>query len=234
MLRSLLALGVWFCAGAPVALLAQAPATVSPQAAPLLRSIHISGNKELSDQAVLDALHLTAGQALSETPDHVAERLQTHYRDEGFTFARVKAGFDAASGVLELGIDEGVIEGVEFQGVDEKLAKVFGEEFALRAGDVFHSRCARQALDVLLQPTRGAVSPGRTHAPTFIDSEDLRRRRGTFDLVDRDGQRILVVGLREAAGRFKLVPDLGEREDWFSPVDGFVPSLGMGIAVFDH
>src|SRR5262249_10123024 len=24
------------------------------------------------------------------------------------------------------------------------------------------------------------------------------------------------------------------REDWFSPVDGFVPSLGMGIAVFDH
>ena len=30
------------------------------------------------------------------------------------------------------------------------------------------------------------------------------------------------------------MPDLGEREDWFTSVDGFVPSLGMGIAVFDH
>ena len=45
---------------------------------------------------------------------------------------------------------------------------------------------------------------------------------------------MLLVGLREPPGRFKIVPDLGEREDWFSSVDGFVPSLGMGIAVFDH
>ena len=40
------------------------------------------------------------------------------------------------------------------------------------------------------------------------------------------------VDLREPAGRFKLVPDLGDREDWFTPVDGFVPSLGFGAAVF--
>src|SRR6185369_3166167 len=44
----------------------------------------------------------------------------------------------------------------------------------------------------------------------------------------------LFVGLYEPAGRFKLVPDLGDREDWFSSVDGFVPSLGFGAAVFDH
>ena len=87
---------------------------------------------------------------------------------------------------------------------------------------------------MLLRPTRGAVRPGALYTPTFTDSGEHRRRRGTFDLVDRNGQRILLVGLREPAGRFKLVPDLGEREDWFSSVDGFVPSLGMGIAVFDH
>jgi hypothetical protein len=31
-----------------------------------------------------------------------------------------------------------------------------------------------------------------------------------------------------------MLPDLGDREDWFSSVDGFVPSMGFGIAVFDH
>ena len=40
--------------------------------------------------------------------------------------------------------------------------------------------------------------------------------------------------MRQPDGRFKIVPDLGEREDWFTPVDGFVPSLGMGAVVFDH
>ena len=235
MLRSsLLVLGVCCCAAAPAALFAQEPAAVSPQQAPPLRSIHITGNHEIAEQTVREALRVALGQPLGDTPEHVAERVESHYRDEGFTFAQVKGEFDAASGALTLSIDEGVIDGVEFQGVDEKLVRTFSDEFALRAGDVFNSRRARQALDVLLQPTRGAVSPGRTHAPAFTDSGALRRRRGTFDLVDRNGQRILVVGLREPAGRFRLLPDLGEREDWFSPVDGFVPSLGMGIAVFDH
>jgi hypothetical protein len=146
----------------------------------------------------------------------------------------VEAQFDPESGALSVSIDEGVIDGVEFQGIDEKLARKFSDEFALRAGDVFNRQRARQALDVLLRQTRGAVRPGAVHSPAVTDSDDLRRRRGSFDLVDRNGQRLLVVGLREPAGRFKIVPDLGEREDWFSSVDGFAPSLGMGLAIFDH
>jgi hypothetical protein len=218
----------------PSALLAQEPLATPPQAAPTVRQVRITGNKEFSERAVLDKLRIASGQPLSETSEQVAQRLEREYRDEGYAFARVNAEFDPASGVLALTIDEGVIDDVEFQGVDESLARTFGQDFALRAGDVFNSRRARQALDVLLQPTRGAVSPARIHSPTFTDLGDLTRRRGSFDLVDRDGRRILLVGLREPAGRFKVVPDLGEREDWFSAVDGFVPSLGMGIAVFDH
>ena len=136
---------------------------------------------------------------------------------------------------LSLDIDEGAIDGVVFQGIDEKLARTFADEFALRAGDVFNSRRARQALDVLLQADarRRQCRPASTRrrSPT---AATCRQRRGTFDLVDRNGERILLVGLREPPGRFRIVPDLGEREDWFSSVDGFVPSLGMGIAVFDH
>jgi len=130
-------------------------------------------------------------------------------------------------------IDEGAIDGVEFSGVDEKLARTFAEDFAMRAGDIFNRRRARQALDVVLRQTRGAVRPGRV-AQTVTSTDDLEARRGSFDLVDRGGRRILLVGLREPGARVRIVPDLGEREDWFTSVDGFVPSLGMGIAVFDH
>jgi hypothetical protein len=212
------ALGAWLCTMAPAALFAQDPAPAPAQASPVVRSLRFTGNKEISDQAVRDTVHVAVDQPFTETPDQVAARLQRQYREDGYTFARVKGEFDAASSVLALTIDEGVIEAVEFEGVDQTLVRRFGEEFALRAGDVFNSRRARQALDVLLRPTRGAVS----------------RRRTAFDLVDRNGQRILVVGLREPPGRFRLLPDFGEREDWFSSVDGFVPSLGMGIALFDH
>src|SRR5262249_44882067 len=147
---------------------------------------------------------------------------------------------DDTSGVLAFKVDEGIIGRVEFMGVDDALKRRFADEFALQGGDVFNRRRARQALDVLLRPTRGAVRPGRIleRGATFFDSRQIEQpaseRRGTFDLVDRNGERILFVGLSEPAGRFKLVPDLGDREDWFTSVDGFVPSLGFGAAVFDH
>ena len=66
-----------------------------------------------------------------------------------------------------------------------KIARAFADDYALRAGDVFNRARAGHALDVLLRRTRGAV----------------RRSRETFDVVDRNGQRILIVDLREPAGR---------------------------------
>jgi hypothetical protein len=201
---------------------------------PPVREIKITGAREISPQAVREALHVAVGEPLPETPERIGEAVTRQYREEGYTFARVKTAFDAASGRLDLDIDEGVIDHVEFQGIDEKLAATFASEFALRAGDVFNRRRARQALDVLLRQTRGAVSPGRGRGQTFTDADDVSRRHGVFDLIERNGERTLLIGLREPAGRFRLLPDLGEREDWFSAVDGFVPSLGMGIAVFDH
>lgn len=220
--------GVWLSVLLPMASAAQDPPP------PTVRELRITGAREVSSQAIQDALRIKIGDPLMETPERVGEIVTRHYREEGYTFARVQTSFDAASGVLSLDIDEGGIDAVVFQGVDEKLARTFADEFALRAGDVFNSRRAREALTALLRQTRGSVSPGRTHPQQYTGDTDYTKRRGTFDLVERDGERILLVGLRQPPGRFKLVPDLGEREDWFSAVDGFVPSLGMGIAVFDH
>src|SRR3954470_10405947 len=220
--------GLWLSVLVPVA-----AAQDTPPPAPV-REIHVTGAREISSQSIQDALRVRIGEPLIDTTEHLGEIVSRQYRDEGYTFARIKTGFDAASGVLSLDIDEGVIDGVVFQGVDEKLARRFENDFALRAGDVFNSRRARQALDILLRETRGAVTTGHTYPQQITDSDELRRRRGAFEIVDRNGERVLLVGLRQPPARFKLVPDLGEREDWFSAVDGFVPSLGVGLAIFDH
>jgi len=226
---------VLLCALASPGLRAQEP--VAAAQPPTVQDIQITGVKELSVQAVWDELPVSVGSPFTATTEQVADAVVHLYRDEGFTFARATVDFDAASGLLKIAIDEGVIDGVEFEGVDAKLAATFADAFALRAGDVFNSRRARQALNVLLRPTRGAVMAGRLAEASsiFTDSRELGNSgRRTFDLVDRDGQRILRVGLREPAGRFKLTPTLGGREDWFSAVDGFVPSLDFGAAVFEH
>jgi hypothetical protein len=226
--------GVCLAVLAPVVSSAQEPQPAQPPPRPIVRSIAITGVKEIAEPTIRTELGLREDEPLPAAPDEIGRRLEDFYRKEDFTFARVTSTFDEASGALALVVDEGVIGGVEFEGVDERLARSFVQEFALRAGDVFNRKRARQALDVLLQQTRGAVRPARLYPHAATSPDDLTRRRGTFDLVDRDGRRLLLVGLREPLGRFHLLPDFGEREDWFSPVDGFVPSLGMGIAVFDH
>jgi outer membrane protein assembly factor BamA len=225
---------------APAAIHAQDPPSTVVQPVPIVREIRISGAKELSDDVVRRAAGVAVGEPLAEpqsgAADRITESVQRKYRDEGYSFANAHVSFDPSSGVLTIDVNEGTIDGVEFQGVDEKLARRFASEFALRAGDVFNRERAQHALEALLEQTRGAIRPGRLYGDgsTFTPARDMRRRRGSFDLVDRDGRRILLVGLREPPGRFKMVPDLGEREDWFSAVDGFVPSLGFGAAVFDH
>jgi surface antigen-like variable number repeat protein len=223
--------GVCLAVLAPAASSAQDP---QPEPPPTVRSIAISGTKEIAEPTIRAELRLREGEPLPAPADEIGRRLEDLYRREDFSFARVTTTFDTATGALTIAVDEGVIGGVEFEGVDEQLARSFAEDFALRAGDVFNRKRARQALDALLQQTRGAVRPGRLYPKTITSTDDLSRRRSTFDLVDRGGRRLLLVGLREPLGRFHLTPDFGEREDWFSPVDGFVPSLGMGIAVFDH
>src|SRR2546425_2187350 len=195
-----------------------------PQPPPTVHDIQISGAKELAAHEIQEEVPARVGEPFTVTTDEVSHRIERLYRDEGYTFARATATFDPASGVLAISVDEGVIDGVEFEGVNPTLAKTFADEFALHAGDVFNSRRARQALNALLRPTRGAVMAGRLiEASTFTDTRELGSgRRRTFELVERDGQRILRVGLREPTGRFKLSPNLGKREDWFTPVDGFV------------
>ena len=235
-LRTVLAVVV--CTFVPASLLAQDPAaSVQTQPAPVVREIRVSGAKELPANAVVAALGIHTGEPLAISLEQATERVTHRYREEGYIFARVTTGFDESTGALSITVDEGVIDAVEFDGIDSKLAGVFAKDFALRPGDVFNLARARHALNALLQPTRGAVMPSRMARDAgrvFHDTGELRERRPTFDLVERDGQRVLHVGLHEPAGRFKISPNLGNREDWFTPVDGFVPALDFGAVAFEH
>ena len=159
-----------------------------PQPPPvLLKSVSIDGAQELGRDSILEAGRLRLDEPLPEAPGGVADRIERHYRDEGFTFAEVKAAFDEASGTLTLTIDEGRIDEVEFTGVSGERARSLAADFAMRAGDVFNRSRARDALQALLRPTRGAISPTRK----------------AFDIVQRNGQRILIVDVKERDGMFR-------------------------------
>src|SRR5262252_3051215 len=98
---------------------AQAGAQVpAPTPGQTVRSITIDGAKELSAAVVRSEAGVTEGAALPATPERIAERVRDAYRDEGYTFARVTATFDADSGALTITIDEGAIDGVSFEGVE--------------------------------------------------------------------------------------------------------------------
>jgi len=218
MRRALAAAAVFAAAVGSVSAQDAAPSQSQAVVQTVVQTITVVGNNELPNADLIRAGRLHLHEPLPDDIDGIAARVERHYHSVGFSFARVTGAFDAATGVVTLTVSEGVIDRIEFQGVDDKIKASFTEDFAVHAGDVFNRPKALSALDALLQRTRGAV----------------RKAKETFDLVDRSGERVLIVDLREPAGRFRLVPDLGDREDWFTSVDGFVPSLGFGAAVFNH
>ena len=194
------------------ALLALVPAAVFGQdlPPPPVTGITISGARELSSQAIQEALHVRIGAPLGDTPERIAQDLARHYKDEGYTFARVKSTFDAASGVLSVDIDEGTIDRVEFQGIDDKLIRTFTDDSPC-ARAASSTAGARQALDVLLPRQTRGQSRGSRQA-TFTDGA-ISKRRGVFDRRSRGASARWPAWYRRA---LPVLPDLGEEEDWIS------------------
>ena len=110
--------GAWLSVLTPAALGAQ-----DLPSAPPVRAIHITGAREIAPQTIQEALRVRVGERLVDTPERIGESVQRQYRDEGYKFARVKASFEASTGDLSLDIDEGTIDEIVFQGIDEKLAQ---------------------------------------------------------------------------------------------------------------
>jgi hypothetical protein len=215
------------------------PPSQPPSAQPLLQDFVIDGVTVFGRSEVLKWLRLEVGKPLAESPDELARDLERHYRREGFTAAVVTARFEEATGRLIVAADEGRIDAVEFEGVDEAAARRLVAEFEVKPGDLFNLRDARHALDRLLEHARGAIEPDRDAAvagQAFSSTRDLADRGAADPIqlrVDK-GRRTVVVHLKPRAGRVKIGAGTASREDWFSPVDGFAPTVSFEATLFDQ
>src|SRR5262245_57634797 len=79
---------------------AQDAAQPPAQPLPVVRSIHITGAKELSEDFARRALAVEVGQPLPDTPEKLAAKLTRRYENEGYSFAHVTAELDEAAGAF--------------------------------------------------------------------------------------------------------------------------------------
>jgi hemolysin activation/secretion protein len=89
------------------ALHAQEPPPPPQQPGPPVRDVRIIGARDLPEADSRAAMNVAIGEPLAGSPERVAETVERHYHDAGYTFARVTGAFDAPTGTLTLTIDEG-------------------------------------------------------------------------------------------------------------------------------
>jgi outer membrane protein assembly factor BamA len=184
-----------------------------------------------SREDVLWLLNLREGAALTQSPDEIAASLQNHYERDGYTEARVQGRLD--DGHLTLHVDEGRIDEVELLGLGEHQADEFRDRFAIKAGDIYNKRAVGQAVTRLLARTGGAIEVGQ---PRDQQPGPGRGAAAPSDVIleHRSGRAVLVVPLRWRRGHTNFRLGTAEREDLYSPVDAFAPSVGFSATIFDH
>jgi outer membrane protein assembly factor BamA len=204
---------VALAAAALVAASGAAHAGQATRQPPLLRHVAVDGVSVYSRDDVLWLLDLREGSALVRPPEAVAAALQARYARDGYTKAHVSAAFDA--GVLTLHVDEGRLDAVELRGLRSAQADRVNAQLGIRAGDIYNVRTVGAALDRLVAASGGAL----THEEATVE--------------ERQGRRVLVVPLSWRIARTSITTGQ-DREDLFSPVDGFNPAIGFSTTLYDH
>jgi hypothetical protein len=210
-IRSACAVLALVFAVAPAA--AQEPPVVPPEP---FRELATTGLTVFTPADVRELLDLKEGVPLPHAPESLAARLQRRYRRGGYTKAAVSAAFDPATGRLTLEADEGRIDAVAIEGVEEALASDLRGNLSVQPGALYNTREIARAVNRVLAPSQGAI--------------ELRE----FDLLDRDGLRTLIISLRRDTYDFDLAWGTHEREDWYNQVDGLNLAAGFRSTLFDQ
>jgi hypothetical protein len=192
-----------------------APA-VQPEG-PVLSDIRLVGLSVYSPEELRQRHGLVVGERLPQAPDAIAAEIQRRYETDGYAFAQVTASVDP-TGVLTIEVDEGEIDTIEFHGVGARLDERLREAFAVRPGEIFNRTQANRALGHALGTAQGAVE---------------RSSDRVFTMRRESGRRVLEINLRTRSDRSRLFLGTQEREDWYSPVDGFNPAIGFHTTIFD-
>ena len=195
-----------------------------------LHAVTIEGLTVFTEPDLVRRLGLEVDCPLPKSTQDLARDVESAYAGEGYAAARATAAIDAA-GTLTIVVREGRLSTIEFVGVGPDRRDAFQNEFELRQGDLFDLPAARSALTRLLAPSRGAIETTRPASSTegnVLVSED------GLEVLERGGATVLRVHLRQRAGRLQWSTSATDREDWFSPVDGFAPALGFAGTIFDQ
>ncbi len=203
------------------------------QQPPLLDEIIVDGATVFDQQGVQDRLRLELGEPIPRDLTRLNRRLERIYHRRGYAYATVEARFDDTTGVLTIHVDEGRFDEIEFRGVDRDLALTLAEEIDLERGQAFNRRTTGRALRELLAETDSRLEPDRSDTREAPDPGGVSLgRRGPYELVEREGTRVLVVQLRKDVGDFSVTFGTAGREDWYNPVDGLNPAFGFNGTVF--
>jgi len=201
-----------------VVLLSQTAGSQQPSPpSPTFQQLELTGDFPLTAEQIQERFGLIAGQPLPMPAEDLAAELERLHKREGYSFARVTATFDPATGRLALHGDQGRLDAVEVAGVDEKFAGEIAQRVKYVTGAAFNRPVVHRTIQDMLARAEGAI--------TFTDDP--------YDLVDRGGKRVLIVNLRTRQGTAGFTTGTGAREDWFTPVGGFAPALGFSATAFD-
>ncbi len=205
---------------------AQAPAPPLPT----VHTVTIDGLTVFTQPDLVHRLGLEVDHPIPKPAQELARDVETFYAREGYAAARATAAIDAA-GALAIVVREGRLTAVEFVGVGPDRRAAFQEAFELQSGDLFDLPAARSALTRLLAPSRGAIE---AMPPASPSEGDVLVSQDGLEVVERGGATVLRVHLKQRAGRLQWSTSATDREDWFSPVDGFAPALGFSGTIFDQ
>ena len=116
---------------------------------PVLHSVHFEGNTIYPDSVLLRCMKSQFGAPFNHYQGKAdLTALIEHYRGDGYALAEIKrVHFDSTAGALQVVLDEGVVSRITLEGLHHTQALVVLREFALRTGEIFNSKRARQGID---------------------------------------------------------------------------------------
>lgn len=188
--------------------------------APVVRTIEIEGATAFSRAEILRALRLKPGAPMRRTPEAVEALLQDRYELRGLPAARVQARFDAGSGTLKIAIDEGRIVAVDIDGLGEDDSASVREALGLEPGTVLRDAEVASGLRRLRDLSEGAFD-------TVGDPPYEIERSG-------DGVRVRLKLRKRQAGLGLILYNSISPMPLYSRVEGWAPSLGGEVTLFDH
>ena len=106
---------------------------------PILMDVRLAGNQSLPDSVIARCLAPLKGKVLDYFEvQHRLETVLNLYRDKQLSLARIESvRVDAQRGTLDVVINEGVVQGLYFEGNERTRDYVIRREFPLDRGDIF-------------------------------------------------------------------------------------------------